>query len=308
VIPLRSPLVAAMCAAALGACSDDGTAPPRVNDGATSVLLTDAPFPYDAVASVNVYIVSVAASRQGAGSAARSVALTSTAADTSGHGGGGNDDWVTIAEPRQRFDLLELQRGRTALVGADKIPAGLYRAVRVVIDASRSDVERTDGSQYPVDWGDSTGTVTLYAAVQEPLGVPDEGAEIVIDFDVGRSFPCADDRCDRLTFTPLLRAVDGAQTGIVSGTVLGETPSGGTTPIPHSTVTVFSGDPSRDPSTWQVYATGKSDENGTFSIHYLLPGTYILQTAAEGRAGTRKNVVVRVGEETGGQDIVLGES
>ena len=76
-------------------------------------------------------------------------------------------------------------------------------------------------------------------------------------------------------------------------------------PIPHSTVTVFSGDPDRDPSTWQVRATGQSDENGTFSIHYLSPGTYILQADAVGREGTRKNVVVRVGEEVGGQDIVL---
>ena len=80
------------------------------------VLLTDAPFPYDSVASVNVYVVSVAAS---------------TDPDTTGDAG-----WETIAQPGRVFDLLALQQGTTALLGEGQLSGKLYRAIRVVIEPS----------------------------------------------------------------------------------------------------------------------------------------------------------------------------
>ena len=88
--------------------------------GGTRVLLTDAPFPFDIVQSVNIHIVSVSASAD----------TDTTVAD---------QRWVTVAEPNQRFNLLELQKGATAIVAEGTLPASQFRAVQLVIDTDKSD-------------------------------------------------------------------------------------------------------------------------------------------------------------------------
>ena len=60
------------------------------------VLLTDAPFPFDSVQSVQVYIVSIALSTH---------PDTGTSADSM--------HWVTVAAPHRQIDLLTLQQGLT---------------------------------------------------------------------------------------------------------------------------------------------------------------------------------------------------
>src|SRR2546429_9907129 len=82
-----------------------------------TVRLTDAPFPYDSLHSVNIYVVRIEAE-----------------ADTADTSGGGQ--WTVITEPRKTFDLLALQQGATAILGQGEMPAGQYRAVRMTIDTS----------------------------------------------------------------------------------------------------------------------------------------------------------------------------
>src|SRR6185369_12785004 len=121
------------------------------------------------VARVDVFIEAVDASQS---------------VDTSGTG----SNWVTIAQPGQPFNLLELQRGSTALLGASDLPAGEYQAVRMTIDPARSHVYRPNGDEVVVHWPQTpTGLIVMHALVEDPLAVA-PGAKIVIDFDVGRSF------------------------------------------------------------------------------------------------------------------------
>jgi len=68
---------------------------------------------------VNLYVVRIEASAQ---------------MDTAG------GTWVVFAEPRQSFDLLQLQQGTTALLGERQIPAGQYHAIRMTIDTSLSSI------------------------------------------------------------------------------------------------------------------------------------------------------------------------
>ena len=105
-----------------GACYQDDTVPsaPQSAKSLTRVLLTDAPFPYDSVASVTLHVVRIEAN---------------TLADTTGSGA-----WALIAEPRKSFDVLALQQGATALVGQGALSAGAYDASRRTIDTSRSSV------------------------------------------------------------------------------------------------------------------------------------------------------------------------
>jgi hypothetical protein len=129
----------------MAGCAD--TTGEGVRAGKTRVYLTDAPFPYDSVARVDVYVVSIAAS---------------TSADTTP----ANRDWVTIAQPKRRFNLLDVQNGATALLGEGALPAGRYRSVRLVLDTDSSGVTGKAGYGASVNWQSSAGRPTLYALVE----------------------------------------------------------------------------------------------------------------------------------------------
>src|SRR5690349_2795729 len=152
---------------AAGCYQDDTTLTLPAIRPLITVRLTDAPFPYDSLHSVNIYVVRIEAN---------------TAQDTSGSG-----QWVIITEPRKRFDLLALQQGTTAILGQGEMPAGRYHAVRMTIDTTLSSITWNDAAQHPaqVNWH---GWATIYAFVEYPVDVATQGADIVLDFDVGRSF------------------------------------------------------------------------------------------------------------------------
>ncbi len=272
-------LAGAMIAAA---CYKDDTTSPTSGKPMTKVLITDAPFPFDTVQSVNVYVVSIAVSTQpDTGSSADSMA------------------WVTVTEPHRRVNLLELQQGDTALLGAGEVPAGQYRAVRLILDGDSSTIRFVDGSFALVHWG-GAGQQAIHAFVEAAVDVPAEGADIVIDFDVGRSFQYNNLGDGGFNFFPWIRAVNRAATGSIAGTVRRDSAGGGSPgPIARATVSAWGG----GPGNWNIYSTGVTDAAGHYRLAYLLPGTYIVgvdppRTASSLGATLDSNVVVSVGEET----------
>jgi hypothetical protein len=264
--------VAAAALLAGGACYQDDTTTsvfPSRGKPLAKVLLTDAPFPYDSVASVNIYVVRIEASAN---------------FDTSG-----SAHWEVITEPRKSFNLLELQRGTTAFVGEGELPAGLYHAVRMTMDTSRSSIFWNDGSRAPVNWQNWFGSneEPLYALLQYPVNVPTEGAEIVLDFDVGRSFLYAFYGTQEFTFMPQFRAVNSAATGTIAGTVASDY-TGKSAHVPKANVSVYVGDPNQPSSTWSLVATARSDSAaadsiargyfpGYYRVAFLPAGTYIVR-------------------------------
>lgn len=277
---LALPVLAAALLAG-GGCYEDDVVQLGPPIAPTKVLLTDAPFPFDTVQSVNVYIVSIAASTQ---------PDTGGSADTM--------DWgVTITEPRRRVDLLTLQRGTTTLLGEGEIPADQYRAVRLIIDVDSSDIRFVDGTAAVVNWGGS-GQQAIHAFVEAAVAVPDSGAEIVIDFDVGRSFHYNDFGDGSFNFFPWIRAVNKAATGSIAGIVFGALDSGSPAPIENATVSAYGA----SEGTWQIFSTATTDPAGTYRLAYLLPGTYIVQTDAPRSGGWEaaydSSVAVTRGVET----------
>ena len=247
----RSSLRAVTVAVALaGGCyTENGT------DGGgpfTRVLLTDAPFPYDTVESVNVHVVRVEATEQ---------------PDTSGGG-----QWVTIVEPRRSFDLLQLQQGTTAIVGDGALPAGVYRAVRLVLDTRLSSLVYKGGGQAIVNWG-FTGEIAIHTLVEAPLDVPVDGAFIVIDFDVGRSF-AYDDLTGQFTLLPWIRAVNQAATGAIAGKV---TRASNGSAVANANVSVLRGDPGLPSYAWSLVGSGRTNATGDYRVAFLLPGSYIVR-------------------------------
>jgi len=214
------PVIAAVLLAGGSACyQDDSSNGPASRKPLAKVLLTDAPFPYDSVTSVNLYVVRIEASTQ---------------MDATG------GDWIVIAEPRRTFDLLQLQQGTTAILGEGEIPAGQYHAIRMTIDTSLSSIQGF-GGEVPVNWNNysASNEMPLYASVDYPVNVSSEGAEIVIDFDLGRSFLWDLYGTQMFTLFPWLRAISTAATGTIAGTVTTDD-NGPVEPVPNASVTVCS--------------------------------------------------------------------
>jgi hypothetical protein len=243
----------ALAAGLLTGCYRDDTrilAPD--GSGRARVLLTDAPFPYDSVASVDLYITRIDAS---------------ASLDTSGGG-----TWTTIVAPRRRFNLVALQQGNTALLGEGQLAAGNYRAVRMVIDTDSSGIRWSNGTAAVVNWQSGGGGAeqALHALVEAPVpvaGTGSAGAEIVLDVDVGRSFLFDFFGAREFTFIPWIRAVHTAITGSIEGSVTRTSPAGGVTPVKNANITVVRGDSS-------LAATGRTDANGFYRVAFLREGSY----------------------------------
>jgi hypothetical protein len=237
------------------ACYQDDTTGAPNGTPLTNVLLTDAPFPFDSVDRVDVYIVSVDVSLE---------PDTGSSADSM--------QWTNVAAPHRQINLLDLQQGDTALLGGKQIPAGQYRAVRVIIDTdSSAGIRWKNGAQAQVHWY-GPGRQTIHAFVEAAVDVPDNGTDIVIDFDVGRSFRYNELNDGAFEFFGWIRAVNRAATGGIAGIVSKDTSGGPAGPVANATVSVWG----RGPSTWYVFSTGRTDATGYYKLAYLLPGTYIV--------------------------------
>jgi hypothetical protein len=245
------------------------------------VLLTDDPFPFDSVQSVQVYIVSIAVSTH---------PDTGTSADSM--------HWETVAAPHRQVDLLTLQHGLTDSLGTGQVTADQYKAVLVTINVDSSvGIRFKNGSEAVVRWNGS-GQESYGVFVEAPITIPDSGAVIVIDFDVGRSFVYNQLGDGAFDFFASVRAVNRAATGSIAGTVIHDTSGGPAGPVADATVSAWGG----GPSNWYILSTGKTDAAGHYRLAYLLPGTYIV--GVEPPSGSNfgsaldSNVAVNRGFET----------
>ncbi len=239
------------------ACYKDDTSPNTTSrKPMAKVFLTDSPFPFDSVQSVKVYIVSIGVSTH---------ADTGTSADSM--------NWVTVAAPHRQIDLLTLQQGLTDSLGIGEVTADQYKAVLVTINTDSSEgIRFKNGSLANVRWN-GAGLASYGSFVEQPISVPDTGAVIVIDFDVGRSFVYNQLGDGAFDFFASIRAVNRAATGSIAGTVQHDTSGGGSVgPVADATVQAWGG----GPNNWYILSTGKTDAAGHYRLAYLLPGTYIV--------------------------------
>lgn len=273
---MRTRYVLGLSLLAIAGCGDPTSRP---GSGRTQILLTDGPFPYDRIARVDMHIVKV------------QVAATP---DTIG-----SQSWTTVVQPNRTINLLELQAGKTTLLGETEVDAGTVGAVRVVLNTSLSSVTDIAGRKVTVHWP-VDGEIAIHAYVESSLASFVEGTphNLVIDFDVGRSFE--DILGDgTLWFIPWIRALDDAGAGAIAGTIRGPSNQ----PMANVAVTVLAGDPHASPLTWWKVATGKTDAQGKYKVAFLLLGKYIVRAEPlTSGAGCRDSVNVQV---TNGQTTTL---
>jgi len=294
---MRRMTVLLLAATALAACADDAGKTGPGSD-MTRVLLTDAPFPFDLVQSVNVHIVSI--------DAATTFDTTTTV------------DWIPLVTPDRQFDLLQLQDGETALLGEADVRATDYAAIRMVIRTDLSGITLIDGSPATVNWM-GPATQTIHAGIEQPLDIRDgpSDAALIIDFDVGRSFVVMRGGCDSLAacpygrgfqFLPWIRAVNEDATGTIRGTVRGTIgDSEVLVPVPYANITVY-----RGTNSLTLAATGRADADGEYRLHYVSGGgPYVVEavppSGTAGGYGYARDLYVNAGAETVA-DVTLGTS
>lgn len=151
----------------------------------------------------------------------------------------GEDEWV----PAQGFDgpktynLLELQNGKSALLGDLLLPAGEYEQIRFILGASELSGSKHGPPTTPGCWvefgtnetydPDGDGDKALFvpsgaqsgykATADEPFTVPRNGMiEITADFDLRRSVVLAG---SRYLLKPVLRLLVNAEVGQIVGNV-----------------------------------------------------------------------------------------
>jgi hypothetical protein len=250
-------------ALAVMACSEDVTPPPEFTGGGpTTFRLTDAPFPYDKVSRVDVFVVKVQAS---------------WAADTSA---AATNDFITVANVNRKINLLSLEGGLSDVLGTANVPKGAIKAIRLIIDTDQSSITMKTGavltgSTNPgIAWQSSAGIATLNATVEDNIAVPDEGTDVVIDMDAGKSFidptevepPCG---CSGFIFSPILRAAQISRTGTLTGFVrLGSSTGAGAV---EATVQLKLGNPNNPQNTWATVSTARTDADGSFRFAYVRP-------------------------------------
>lgn len=167
-------------------------------EGRMTVLMTDAPFPFDLVAEANVTISRV-----------------DVVSETGVH---------VIAEGEQSLNLLDLQNGVTAAIGSAAMPEGQVTQIRLIV--TEASIVLTDETTFDltVPSGAQTGIKIL-----TPNASVEAGAETTatLDMDVSESFIVMGDatttaEIQGFLFTPVVRLLavvttDAETTGETTG-------------------------------------------------------------------------------------------
>lgn len=277
---------------ALVACSDSS----GTGTGLLTVRLTDAPFPFSDVASVNVYVVRI--------DAKAAETTDNEAADEANH-----DGWTTIATPNALVNLLDLGSGKTMNLGATTLATGTYRSFRLVIDPDKSSITLKDGTTPPISFP-SAGHSGLKVKLDQPIQLTENGSVMTLDFDIGRSFVLRGNRAaNGFNFKPVIHAVAQDITGSVTGSVRANSATGAG--VPSATVEVLTaGSLIGDTDPTHIVRTATTDANGSFRIAFLLPGTYVLRATPPSASGFKPalltgGLTITARTETQNQIIVV---
>lgn len=157
--------------------------------GTMTVEMSDAPI--DSADAVNVFIEAVEVESQ----------------DGSG--------WITLNEPQQEYDLLQLVNGATEVIGSAELEEGTYNQIRLILSRTGHSLV-VDGTEYDmtVPSGEQTGVKLNVNAEIEP----DIEYVLLLDFEASRSVVKAG-KSGKYLLKPVIDAKEKAITGNISGTV-----------------------------------------------------------------------------------------
>jgi hypothetical protein len=279
--------VLALAGAMMAACDNSSVTGNDV--GTVNVMLTDAPFPFGQVKSVDIYVLRIDGK----------IAETDSAEDANESDSAG---WHTLVSPNQSINLLTLTGGNTANLGGSALPVGTYNSFRMIIDTDKSSVTLNDGTKPDIKWP-SAGKNGIKILLDHPFAVTSGTTNLLVDFDVGRSFVMRGNSISQngLLFKPVIHATTQQSTGIISGTVHADNATGAG--IAGATVEVLkAGTTLTDTNSENIVRSGVTDASGNFTIAFVPPGTYVVRATPTVASGYKPALL------TGGATITAGNT
>ncbi|MGK7369775.1 MAG: DUF4382 domain-containing protein, partial [Candidatus Halalkalibacterium sp. M3_1C_030] len=125
--------------------------------------------------------------------------------------------WVTINEPEQSYNLLDLTNGAYAVLGEAELEAGTYEQIRLILDTEGNTIvfENGDTESLFIPSGAQTGVKLNVNAEIEPGFT----YTLILDFNASKSVVKAGNS-GKYLLKPVIRATNMATTGKIAGTVL----------------------------------------------------------------------------------------
>jgi Domain of unknown function (DUF4382) len=211
---------------------------------------------------------------------------------------GSDGSRFTITDSAGVFDVLSLQGGVTALLGDDSIPPGDYTSLHLIVDSARVTLaggllfsDGTDSRMMKVPSGPQTGLKVNFGG---PIHVAPGETDLVVDFDVARSFVFQgpDTRPHGVLFKPVLHGVVMDQSGSIAGT--------STPPAGLGMLFAITGSDT-------VASAAADATTGAYTLMFLPPGTYTVadSSTATGGNAPSQTVTVGAGEHVTGVDFTL---
>jgi len=186
--------------------------------GKLTVQITDAPFPHDLVAEVNVTIFKIEARNKGEEMEMDEMAGDSESTDEEDD----HSPFVTLMEEEIEMNLLELTNGATETLVDTDVPVGTYDLVRIYVKGIS--IVLTEGSTF--DLKIPSGQQTGIKVFIKPGLVVSGGlsADLLLDFDVSKSFVPKGNRNDLsgitgFNFKPVIKACNKSTAGTLSGLI-----------------------------------------------------------------------------------------
>jgi len=282
----------ATAALSIAGCSDSS----GTGTGLLTVRLTDAPFPFSQVASVDVYVVRIDAKR--GSSTDEEVANASS------------EGWTSIGTPNALINLVDLGSGRTVNLGQATVPTGTYQSFRLILDTDKSGITLKDGTKPPISFP-SAGHTGIKVILDEPISLTENGSVTTLDFDIGRSFVMrGNNPANGFNFKPVVHAVAEDINGSVSGSVRANSATGAG--VSGATVEVLTaGSLLNDNDPTHLVRSTSTDGSGNFTIPFLLPGTYVLRATPPTASGFKPallagGLTITTGTNVANQVIVVG--
>jgi len=126
-----------------------------------------------------------------------------------------DEGWVTISEPNEVYNILDLVNGEFELLANAELEVGTYRQIRLILNNQNTVV--IDGETFDlfVPSGVQTGVkLNIDAEIREGIEYT-----LLLDFDANRSV-VKQGSTSQYNLQPVIRATNEAITGNVSGTIL----------------------------------------------------------------------------------------
>lgn len=125
------------------------------------------------------------------------------------------EGWVTISEPNEVYNILDLVNGEFEILANAELEAGTYRQIRLILNNENTVVIDGETNDLFVPSGIQTGVkLNIDAEIKEGIEYT-----LLLDFDANRSI-VKQGETSQYSLQPVIRATNEAITGNVSGTIM----------------------------------------------------------------------------------------